>query len=166
MHKKRALVLWVYLSLLALAACGPKVVDDADIVSVDYSYKFADWRVVEEWSTVVNIWKSDSSRLESVILWAKLDDEFIWKVDWRELYWAEYRENLTQSYPNIIITEVLWISDAVVGSEVFVESFGTGQITSINADDEWYNVYVVDFNDSKTYSELSYSVKVTNIEKN
>jgi hypothetical protein len=48
MYKKRALVLGGYLSLLALAACGPKVIDDADIVSVDYVYSFSDGTVVEQ----------------------------------------------------------------------------------------------------------------------
>jgi hypothetical protein len=42
MYKKRALVLGGYLSLLALAACGPKVIDDSDVVSIDYKYTFSD----------------------------------------------------------------------------------------------------------------------------
>jgi hypothetical protein len=42
MYKKRALVLCGYLSLLALAACGPKVIDDSDLVSIDYKYAFSD----------------------------------------------------------------------------------------------------------------------------
>jgi hypothetical protein len=42
MHKKRALVLGSYLCLIALAACGPKVIDDSDMVTVDYSLLLAD----------------------------------------------------------------------------------------------------------------------------
>jgi hypothetical protein len=36
------------LSLLALAACGPKVIDDADLVSIDYKYTFSDGTVIEQ----------------------------------------------------------------------------------------------------------------------
>ena len=50
MYKKRALVLGGYLSLLALAACGPKVIDDSDLVSLDYTISLSDWTLVEQWS--------------------------------------------------------------------------------------------------------------------
>ena len=53
MHKKRALVLWAYLCLLTLAACGPKVIDDSDVVYIDYTYSL-DWVVIEEWSDQSN----------------------------------------------------------------------------------------------------------------
>ena len=66
----------------------------------------------------------------------------------------------------MIITEVLWISDPEVWSEVYVESIWNGVITAITTDEDWYFSYTVDFNDPKTYSELSYNIKVTDLEKN
>ena len=70
-----------------------------------------------------------------------------------------------QSYPNIILTEALWISDPEIWTEVYVNSFWTWVIKSIEESGEWYDVYVVEFNDPKTYSELSYSIKVSSVEK-
>ena len=166
MYKKRALVLLGYLSLLALAACWPKVIDDDDLVSVDYVYTFDDWTVVEQWSKDIVIWGSgELGWIEEIIRWAKQDDEFQWKIDWSKIYQWEYDLNKVQSYPNIILTEALWISDPEIWTEVYVNSFWTWVIKSIEESGEWYDVYVVEFNDPKTYSELSYSIKVSSVEK-
>lgn len=165
MYKKRALVLGGYLSLLALAACGPKVIDDSDLVSIDYKYTFSDWTVVEQWSkdfTVGSAW--DLAWIEDLVRWAKVDDEFTWNINWEDLY--EYNPNLVQSYPNIILTEVMWVENPTIWAEVDVNSMWHWVVTNIEKDSDWYDVYVVEFNDPKTYSELSYSIKVTNIEKN
>lgn len=165
MYKKRALVLGGYLCLLALAACGPKVIDDSDLVSIDYKYTFSDWTVVDQWSKDFTVWNAgDMAWLEDIVRWAKKDAEFQWTINWKEVY--EYNQNLVQKYPNIILTEVMWIENPTVWTEVEVNSIWNGVITSVGKDGEWYNEYVVDFNDPKTYSELSYYVKVTNIEKN
>ena len=165
MYKKRALVLGGYLSLLALAACGPKVIDDSDLVSIDYKYTFADWTVVEQWTKDFIVWEAGNlTWIEDIVRWAKEDAEFDWTINWKEVY--EYNQDLVQKYPNIILTEVMWIEDPSVWTEVGVNSIWNGVIVSIEKDDEWYNEYVVDFNDPKTYSELSYSIKVVNIEKN
>lgn len=167
MYKKRALVLGWYLSLLALAACWPKVIDDADVVSIDYTYKFSDWTVVEQWSKDFTVWDAwDSAWIEEIVRWAKLDDEFEWTIDWMDVYNDEYDSNKVQSFPNIILTEVMWVEDPQIGTEIEVNSIWHGVIMSIEKDDEWYDEYVVNFNNPKTYSELSYSIKVTNIEKN
>lgn len=166
MHNKKAIVLCGYLWLLALAACWPKVVDDADVVSLDYELSFRDGAVIDQWNKTIAIWDSDSVWMETVVMWAKIDEEFEWTINGKEIFWSLYNENLTQSYPNIIITEVLWVSEPSVWSEVFVESFGSWFITEVSQDSEWYSLYTVNFNDPKTYSELLYSIKVTNIEKN
>lgn len=167
MYKKRALVLWSYLSLLALAACGPKVIDDSDLVSIDYTYTFSDWTIVEQWSEDFTVWNAwDLTWIENIVRWAKIDDEFSWKINWKDLYKSDYNSNLVQSYPNIILTEVMWIEDPAIWTEVEVNSIWNWVITSVDKDSDWYDVYVVDFNDPKTYSELSYSIRVTNIEKN
>jgi FKBP-type peptidyl-prolyl cis-trans isomerase 2 len=167
MHKKRALVLWAYLCLLTLAACGPKVIDDSDLVSFDYKYTLDDWTVVEEWSASLTVWENSKYQwLESTIRWAKQDDEFNGTIAWWDLYGYAYDENMIQSYPNLIMTEVLWISDPKIWDSINVSSFGDGVIVSDGKDDEWYTYWVVDFNDPKTYSDLSYSVKITDIEKN
>ena len=167
MYKKRALVLGGYLSLLALAACGPKVIDDSDLVTIDYKYTFSDWTVVEQWTKDFTVWEAgDLAWVEELIRWAKQDAEFTWSINWREIYQSAYNQNLVQSYPNIILTEVMWIEDPVIWTEVNVNSIWNGVIMSIEKDDEWYDEYVVDFNDPKTYSELSYYIKVTDIEKN
>ena len=82
MHKKRALVLWACLSLLALAACGSKVVDDSDLVSFDYKYTLTDWTVVEQWSAELTMWENSKYQwLESILRWAKQDDEFNGKIN-------------------------------------------------------------------------------------
>ena len=167
MHKKRALVLWAYLCLLTLAACGPKVIDDSDLVSFDYKYTLADWTVVEEWSASLTVWENSKYQwLESTIRWAKQDDEFNGTIAWWDLYGNAYDENLVQSYPNLIMTEVLWISDPKIWDSINVSSFGDWVIVSEWIDEEWYTYYVVDFNDLKTYSDLSYFVKITGLEKN
>ena len=165
MYKKRALVLGCYLSLLALAACGPKVIDDSDFVSVDYKYTFRDWTVIEQWTKDFTVWDAwDLTWIEDLVRWAKQDDEFEWKINGNEIF--EYDANKVQSFPNIILTEVMWIENPQIGTEVDVNSAWHGVIMSIEQDEEGYDEYVVDFNDPKTYSELSYSIKVTNIEKN
>ena len=167
MYKKRALVLGGYLSLLALAACGPKVIDDSDLVSIDYKYTFSDWTVIEQWSEDFTVWAAeDLAWIENIVRWAKIDDEFNWKISWKVLYKSEYNPSLAQSYPNIILTEVMWVENPTIWTEVDVNSVWHGVITDIEKDSDWYDVYVVEFNDPKTYSELSYSIKVTNIEKN
>ncbi len=153
--------------MLALAACGPKVIDDSDLVSIDYEYKFSDWTVVEQGSEEFTIWEAwDLAWIEDIIRWAKVDDEFNWEVDWKDLYGSEYDSNLVQSYPNIILSEVMWVENPTIWTEVTVNSIWHGVVTSIEKDSDWYDVYVVEFNDPKTYSKLSYSIKVTNIEKN
>ena len=166
MYKKRALVLGGYLSLLALAACWPKVIDDSDLVSVDYKYTFSDWTVVEQWTKDFTVWNAwELVWIEELVRWAKQDDEFFWVINWKEIYESEYDSNKIQKYPNIILTEVMWIEDPTVWTEVEVSSIWNWVITNIEENDEWYNEYEVNFNDPKTYSELSYSIKVTNIEK-
>jgi len=166
MHKKRILVLWVYLSLLALAACGPKVIDDNDIVSIDYKYSYNDGRILDEWTREFVIWdNSDFLWLESIIRWAKQDDVFSGKVNGKDIYWSEYDENLVQTYSNLVITEVIWISNPSVWEKVSVNSFWEGFIVGQWEDEEWYVTYKVDFNDPKTYSDLSYSVKINSVEK-
>ena len=167
MHKKRALVLWAYLSLLALAACGPKVVDDSDFVSFDYKYTLADWTVVEEWSAELTIWENSKYQwLESTIRWAKKGDEFNGTIDGAKIYGSEYNSNNIQAYQNIILTEVMWIDSPSIWREVEVNSIWKWVITNIEKDSDGYDVYIVDFNDPKTYSYLSYFVKITGLEKN
>ena len=167
MYKKRALVLGGYLSLLALAACGPKVIDDSDLVSIDYKYTFSDWTLVEQWSEEFTVWEAGNlAWIEDVVRWAKVDDEFNWKINGKDLYQSEYNPNLVQSYPNIILTEVMWVDNPTIWTEVDVNSIWHWVVTGIEKDDDWYDVYVVEFNDPKTYSEMSYTIKVTNIEKN
>ncbi len=167
MYKKRALVLGGYLSLLALAACGPKVIDDSDLVSIDYKYTFSDWTLVEQWSEEFTVWEAGNwAWIEDVVRWAKVDDEFNWKINGKDLYQSEYNPNLVQSYPNIILTEVMWVENPTIWTEVDVNSIWHWVVTSIEKDSDWYDVYVVEFNDPKTYSELSYTIRVTNIEKN
>lgn len=159
--------MWGYLSLLALAACGPKVVDDSDLVSIDYQYTFSDGTVVEQWTKDFVVWDAwDLSWVEDIIRWSKQDEEFTWTINGKEVYKSEYNLNLVQSYPNIILTEVMWIKDPVVWTEVEVNSIWNWVITSIDKNDEWYNEYFVDFNDPKTYTELLYKIKIVSIEKN
>lgn len=167
MYKKRALVLGGYLSLLALAACWPKVIDDSDLVSIDYKYTFSDWTLADQGSMEITIWEAwNFEWIESIVRGAEKGDEFVWTMDWKEIYAGEYDSNKVQSYPNIILTEVMWIENPAVWTEVEVSSIWDWVITSVDKNDEWYDEYVVNFNDPKTYSELSYLIKVTNIEKN
>lgn len=167
MYKKRALVLGGYLSLLALAACGPKVIDDADLVSIDYQYTFADWTVVEQWTKNIRMWSVwEWDWMENILRWAKQDDEFTWKIDGRDLYADEYDSSKLQKYPNIILTEVMWVENPTIWTEIYTNGLWTWIISTIEKDEDGYDEFVVEFNDPKTYSELSYSIKVTNIEKN
>lgn len=157
----------MYLSLLALVACGPKVIDDADEVSVDYVYKFADWTVVDQWSEKFVVWNNAEFHwLESVVRWAKLDDKFEGVINWRELYASEYDGNMVQSYPNLVMREVFWIENPRVWDVVSIEPYGEWVILDETTDENWYMMYFVDFNDPKTFSDLSYLITITNIEKN
>jgi len=166
MYKKRALVLWCYLSLLALAACGPKVIDDSDLVSIDYEYRFSDWTVVEQWTKEIAIWSAwDLAWIEDIVRWAKEDDEFTGTIDWKEVYGSEYDLDKIQSYPAVVVKEAMQISEPEVWANVDINSMWHGVITSIRKSSDWYDEYVVDFNDPKTYSELSYLIKVFKIEK-
>ncbi len=166
MYKKRALVLGGYLSLLALAACGPKVIDDWDLVSVDYKYTFNDWTVVEQWNKEFTVWDAgDLAWIEDIVRWAKVDAEFKWTIDWKDLYKSEYNSNNRQTYPAIVMKEAMQIDEPEVWMEVNVGSLWTWVIVRMEKDSDGYDAYVVEFNDPKTYSELSYTIKVTNIEK-
>ena len=123
--------------------------------------------IVEEWTknfTVGNSW--DLDWIENIVRGAKQDAEFNWKINWKEIYKSEYNSNKVQSFPNIILTEVMWVEKPEIWAEIDVNSIWHGVITTIEKDSDWYDAYVVDFNDPKTYSELSYSIKVINIEKN
>ena len=165
MYKKRALVLGGYLSLLALAACGPKVIDDSDIVSIDYKYTFSDWIVVEEWTKNFTVWDAgDLTWIEDLVRWAKQDDEFEWTIDWGSLY--KHDSNKVLSFQNVHLTEIMGIENPEIWTKVSINSKWEWVIVDIKKDKDWYDSYIVEFNDPKTYSELSYSIKVTNIEKN
>ena len=164
MYKKIVLMFRGCLCFFTLAACWPKIVDDADVVTVDYVLSFENGENVAEWTEIFLIWEQKDNWKEAIVLWAKQDDEFVWKINWSELY--QYNSSLVQDYPNIIIKEVMGIENPTIGVEVFVNSYWTWVITNIDKDTEWYDVYVVDFNDPKTYSELSYFIKVIDIEKN
>ena len=164
MYKKRALVLGGYLSLLALAACWPKVIDDSDVVSIDYKYTFSDWTVVEEWSEDFVVWDAGNlTWIEDIVRWAKQDAEFEWTIDWWKLY--KHDGNKVLSFQNVHLTEIMWIENPQVWTEVSINSKWSWVIVDIEKDKDWYDSYVVEFNDPKTYSELSYLIKVTNIEK-
>jgi len=153
--------------MLALAACWPKIIDDADLVSIDYKYTFSDGTVVEQWNKEFTVWKAwDLAWIEDIVKWSKKGSEFNWKIEWNKLYKSEYDTNKVQSYPDLILREVMWIENPNIWTEVDVKSIWKWIITNIEKDSEWYDVYVVEFNDPKTYSELSYSIKVTDIEKN
>ena len=166
MHKKRALVLWAYLSLLALAACWPKVIDESDLVLFDYTYSMEDWVIIDNWSAEFIVWDNDAFEwLEPIVRWAQKYDEFQGVINWKELYGSEYDNKLVQTYPELVITEVMWLSNPVIWDKVLTNSLGEGRILAINQDEDWYNVYVVDFNSPKTYSDLYYFVKITDIEK-
>ena len=165
MYKKRALVLGGYLSLLALAACGPKVIDDSDLVSVDYKYTFNDWTVLEEWSKNFTVWNAgDLGWIENIVRWAKQDAEFTWVINWKEIY--KHDDDKAISLESVYITEAMWISDPKIWTEVHLNSMWTWIIANIEKNSDWYNSYTVEFNDPKTYSEISYFIRVTNIEKN
>ena len=166
MYKKRALILWCYLSLLALAACWPKVIDNWDLVTVSYKYTLDNLTIVDQWNKELTIWDTNNpERIESIIRWAKQNDEFEWKINWKEIYKNEYDSDKVRSFANIILTEVMWLDEPKVWTEINVNSIWTWIITSIEKDEEWYNNYIVNFNDPKTYSELSYSLKIINIDK-
>lgn len=165
-HKKIIVVWWILLGLLTLPGCGPKGIDDADLVSIEYKYTYSDWTLIEEWNKDFSFWNGwDMAWVESIIEWAKVDDEFTWTKNWKEVYKSKYNPSNIQSYPDIILTEVMWISDPKIWTEVEVNSIWVWIITNIKKDKNWYNVYEIDFNDPKTYSDLSYYIKITNIEK-
>ena len=164
MQHKKIILLGMLLWLSTLTACGPKVIDESDLVSIDYKYTFSDWTVIEEWSKDITIWNANDW-IESTIMWAKLDDEFSWTVNWKDHYKWEYNPNKIQSFANIILTEVMWISDPEIWTEVEVNSIWKWIITKIEKDSDGYDSYIVEFNEPKTYSDLSYYIKITNIEK-
>lgn len=166
MQHKKIIAALMFLWLLTLTACGWKKIDDNDLVSIDYKYAFSDWTVIEEWTKDITIGASNSTaRIDSIIMWAKKDREFNWKMNWKEIYKSEYNPNNVQPFAGIILTEVMNVSDPKVWTKVETNSMWEWVITKIEKDSDWYDSYVVDFNDPKTYSDLLYYIKVTNIEK-
>ena len=112
MQHKKILLLWISLWLIILTACWHKGIDEADLVSLEYIYSFSDWTIVEEWSKELTIWDAwNFTRIEPIILWSKQDDELKWTINGKEIYKSEYNPNKVLAYPNIILTEVMWISD-------------------------------------------------------
>lgn len=166
MWKKRVLVLGAYLWLLALVACGPKIVDDSDIVSLQYTYSLGNGTVVEEWVKDLEIWKDSSTIwIDSIVLWARKNDEFEWRIDWKKLFGSSYNPDNVQYYPRIVIKEILWVSEPQIWMSMTLDWFGEWIVIWETTDDEWYPVFIVDFNDPKTYSELSYYFKVLSVKK-
>ena len=84
MQHKKIIAALMFLGLLTLTACGWKKIDDNDLVSIDYKYTFSDWTVIEEWTKDITIGASNSTaRIDSIIMWAKKDREFNWKMNWK-----------------------------------------------------------------------------------
>ena len=166
MQHKKIIVAWMFIWLLALTACGPKGIDEDDVVSIDYGYAFSDWTIIEQWTKEITMWSAGGIEwMESIIEWAKVDDELTWIINWKEIYKSEYNPNNVQPFAGIILTEVMGVADPKVWTKVETNSMWEWVITSIEKDSEWYDSYVVDFNDPKTYSDLLYYIKITNIEK-
>ena len=155
------------LCLFSLAACTskPEIIDDADFVSVDYTYTCQD-EVVENGNASFVIWENSKySWMESIVLWAEKDAAFSWRVLWDTLFPGEYDSDKLQIYPNIIMNEVLWLDDPQIWDKVEVSSVWEGKITGIYENEQWYLEYLVDFNEPKTYSDIIYFIQVTDIEK-
>ena len=166
MQHKKFVLFWIGLWLVILTGCWNKGIDESDLVSFEYKYSFEDWTVIEEWSKELTIWDTwNFTRIEPIILWSKQDDELKWTINGKEIYKSEYNPNKVLAYPNIILTEVMWISNPKIWTEIEVDNIWNLIITNIEKDSDWYDSFVVDFNDPKTYSELSYYIKITNITK-
>jgi len=166
MQHKKIILAWMFLCLLVLTSCGSKKIDNSDLVSLDYTISLSDWTLVEQWSKDITMGNVGGIEwMESMIEWAKVDDELTWIINWKEIYKSEYNPNNIQPFANIILTEVMNISDPKVWTKVETNSMWEWVITRIEKDSEWYDSYIVDFNDPKTYSDLSYYIKITNVEK-
>lgn len=165
MQYKKIMVAWLFLGLLSLTACGPKVVENSDLVSIEYAYQFEDWTTIEKWDQTFTMWNTDYNRLKDIILWAKIDDTFTWTISWQEIFKSEYNPNNILSYGYTILTEVLWIPEPIIWTEVRVDSIWVWIITNIEKDSDGYDSYIVNFNDPKTYSDIQYYIKIKDIEK-
>lgn len=166
MQHKKIILAWMFVWLLSLTACGPKGIDENDLVSIDYQYSFSDWTIIEQWTKEITMWSAGGIEwMESIIEWAKVDDELTWIINWKEIYKSEYNQNNVQPFVDIILTEVMGVADPKIWTEVETNSMWKWVITKIEKDSEWYDSYIVDFNDPKTYSDLLYYIKITNIEK-
>jgi len=165
-EKERILVMWCYLWLLALTACGaPVVIDDGDAVTVDCKYSFIDGTSSSASSMQVIAENEWDSWMYDVIMWAKVWDVLTWTINSMEQFPEKYDPSKTQIFPNIIMTEVLGIQNPEIWNEVYVEGFGTGFILEQNVNEEWYNEFLVDFNDPKYYSDVEYEIQIKDIEK-
>lgn len=163
---KKVRVLWCYLWLLSLAACGPRIIDDADRVSLSYSLSYNNTEV-KSWEIEKTIWdKSEFEWMDDILRWLKNGDIKDGTINWFDAFPWEYNENLKQEFPNIIITEVLWLSDPKENDEVSTSSLWTWVIVDKIKDEKGYDVFVVDFNNPMYYDEnIVYHIEINNVEK-
>lgn len=152
--------------LLCLAGCGKSVViENGDKVNVDYTYVFVDWTTnfgnldLVVWDNWLNAWMDD------FLLGFQVDSEFSWFTEWKNILVWEYDANNVQKYASIIMTEVLWVDSPSVWKSVYVDEMWDWIITWVEEDTDGYMVYVVDFNNPNSYSDVEYQVTVKSIEK-
>ena len=138
---------------------------DADVVSVDYTYS-CKGEIVESGTASFVIWEdSEYSWMENVVLWTWKDAIFSWVISWESLFADLYDVDAVQIYPEVIMSEVLWLSEPSIWDIVNVSSVWNWVVTSIIENAQWYLEYLIDFNDPKTYSDIEYLIKITDIEK-
>lgn len=164
---KKVWVLGCYLWLLTLAACGPRVIDESDHVSLSYTLTYNNTEVAH-WETIKTIWENSEidKWMDGILIWAKAGDIKEWTISGFEAFPWEYNEKLKQVFPNIIVTEVLWLSEPKISDEISTSSLWTWRIVDKIKDEEWYNVFVVDFNNPMYYDEnITYHIEINNVEK-
>lgn len=164
---KKILVLSAYVVLLTLVWCGaPRLIDENDIVTFDYTLSFADGTPRYAGTETITIGQTTDPlylALSTPLVGKQVADELTGILLPTESQLATYDYNALQKYTSVYLPSSENLP--VVGDELFFWNIGTGRVTSIG-DEEGITYYTVDFNARESYEPLSYTLTVVSVEKN
>ena len=162
---KKILVLWAYVGLLTLVWCGaPRIIDDADELTVEYAFFFESGEVHESGTTMLVVGQEEwlFQHFADQFIGASYDASFEGILTPELTYGSEYNPALQQRLAEIYFTAMG--ATPAVGSSVFFPNLGEWLILATDVEEE-VNYYTIDFNPMETYLPLNYQVQITNVVK-
>jgi FKBP-type peptidyl-prolyl cis-trans isomerase 2 len=164
--QKKILVLAFYLCLLLLVGCGaPRIIDDADVVEIDYVFSFEDGTAFTGGTTTLTIGKGDtalSTSLEQIVVGKQVEDVLQGTLAASQTFADTYNAALQQKYAASYLSAME--IEPLIGALVFFPNLGTGVVIAIDSE-EGVLQYSIDFNPRETYQPLQYEITVVKVEK-